>query len=560
MCKGTIQLHVRLLTTNSDRGLSPQPTLLLRVAVIVAVSLCVAAAYVPLLGAGWVYDDLNIVQPSPALKDLAGLRRAISTDLYRQAAPRLEASPYWRPLAMASFWLDTRLGAAPLVLHIGNILLHALAAALLVLVVMRRHGGIAGVVAAAAAASWWALHPENVETVAWISCRYDLLCGFVLLCLLDVPWRPGPLRAALYGLMFLAGLLSKEGFFMMAAVVVAMDFADRRPLRAAAPRWAAIALALVIWMALRAAVGVRSFDLPTPGAVLTMLRIYPEAIAIYFRRALAAVPLTISHPYMPGGAFGVVAGMAIFAALVAAAVRWRRLAAPVAIFLAGLVPIVGAMTMFHDAPERYFYVPSIGLALLVGELVALAMSAQLRPGYMTERQAKLVTRLVRVVVPAAVGIVMLLGIFRLERRLPDWQSNDTLWAAALRTDPLDPQANFNQAIAAGRRGDWGEALRAIEVAAHGDPSSGRIAGTYAWALLRTADFAGAVREAEHATVLAPYQPDCWYYLAFARHKIGDHAGELAAIEKLLRIAPDFPGAQEMHAIAACEVSGRKDCP
>jgi tetratricopeptide (TPR) repeat protein len=513
--------------------------------VIVALAICVLAAYAPLLGAGWVYDDVNLVEPSPALKDLSGLGRAISTDLYRQAAPRLEASPYWRPLAMASFWLDTRFGPAPLALHVGNIILQALATALLALVVMRRHGGAAGIVAAAVAAAWWALHPENVEVVAWISCRYELLCGVALLCLLAVPWRPGPLRAALHGLIFLAGLLSKESFGAMAAVVVAMDFADRRPARAAAPRWVAVVLAVVIWMALRAAIGIQSLDLPTPEALSTMLRTYPETLAIYFWRALAVPPLTISHPYTPGGVFEVAAGVAIFAALVAAALRWRRLAVPVVIFLAGFVLTVGAMTMFHDASERYLYLPSIGLALLVGELVALAMSARYR--------------LVRVIVPSVVVVVAVLGLVRLEQRLPDWQSDDTLWAAALRVTPLDPQANFNEAIAAGHRGDWGSALQAIQAAARGDPSSARIASTYAWVLLRTNNFAGAAREAERATVLAPYQPDGWYYLAFARHKIGDHAGEFTAVDKLLQVSPDYPGARAMRDVAACEVSGRTDC-
>jgi len=533
------------ITPNSQRGLSSQPNFRLRIAVIVALVICVVAAYAPLLGAGWVYDDVNLVEPSPALKDLAGLGSAISTDLYRQAAPRLEASPYWRPLAMASFWLDTRFGPAPLVLHVGNILLEALATALLALVVMRRHGGVAGIVAAAVAAAWWAFHPENVEPVAWISCRYELLCGVALLGLLALPWRPGPLRAALYGLIFLAGLFSKESFAAMAAVIVALDFADHRPVRAAALRWVAVVLAVVIWMALRAAIRIQSFDLPTPDALLTMLRAYPETLAIYFWRALAPPPLSISHPYTPGGVFAVAVGVVIFAALVAAALRWRQLAAPVVIFLAGFVLTVGAMTMFHDASERYLYLPSIGLALLVGELVALAMSARYR--------------LVRVGVPAVVVLVTVLGLVRVEQRLPDWQSDDTLWGAALNVTPLDSQANFNQAIAAGQRGDWSSALQAIQVAARGDPNNARIASTYAWVLLRTGNFAGAATEAERATVLAPYQPDGWYYLAFARHKIGDHVGELAAVEKLLQVAPDYPGASAMRDVAACEVSGRTDC-
>jgi tetratricopeptide (TPR) repeat protein len=522
-----------------------QPYFRLRIAVIVVLAICVAAAYAPTLGAGWVYDDVNLVEPSPALKDLAGLGSAISTDLYRQAAPRLEASPYWRPLAMASFWLDTRFGPAPLALHFGNILLHALATALLALVVMRRHGGAAGIIAAVLAAAWWALHPENVEAVAWISCRYDLLCGVALLCLLAVPWQPGPLRAALYGLIFLAGLLSKEGFGAMAAVVVAMDFADQRPVRAAVPRWVAVVIAVAIWWVLRAAIRIPSPIPPTFDMLLTMLYAYPEALAIYFWRALVPPPLTISHPYTPGSVFEIAAGVAIFVALVAAALRWRRLAVPVTIFLAGFILTVGAITMFHDVSERYFYLPSIGLALLIGELVALAVSARYQ--------------LVRVIVPAVVVVVTLLGFVRLEQRLPDWQSDGTLWTAAVQVDPLDPQANFNQAIAAGKRGDWNTALQAIKTAAHGDPSSARIASAYAWALIQTSDFAGAAREAERATVLAPYQPDGWYYLAFARHKIGDHRGELAAIDKLLQVAPDYPRARDMREVAACEVSGQTNC-
>jgi hypothetical protein len=533
------------IKANSSRGLSLQPNLRLRIAVVVVLVICVAIAYAPMLGAGWVYDDLNLVEPSPALKDLDGLGLSISTDLYRQAAPRLEASPYWRPLAMASFWFDTRFGPAPFALHLGNIVLQALATALLALVVMRRHGGIAGIVAAAVVAAWWALHPENVEVAAWISCRYDLLCGVALLGLLALPWRPGPLRAALYGLIFLAGLLSKEGFGAMAAVVVAMDFADQRPVRAAVPRWVAVVLAVAIWWLLRAAIGILSPTPPTPDALLTMLRAYPESLAIYFWRVLVVPPLTISHPYTPGGVVELVAGIAIFAALIASALRWRQLAVPVTIFLAGFVLTVGAMTMFHETPERYLYIPSIGLALLVGELIALAISARYQ--------------LVRVIVPAVVVVATVLGLVRLEQRLPDWQSNDTLWTAALRVDPLDPQANFNQAIADGARGDWGSALKAIQAAAQGDPSSARIASAYAWVLIQTNDFAGAIREAERATVLAPSQPDGWYYLAFARHKLGDHRGELAAVDKLLQVAPDYPRAREMRDVAACEVSGRTDC-
>jgi hypothetical protein len=540
-------------------GRLQQPNLLLRIIVVSVLALCVAAAYLPILGAGWVFDDVNLVQPSPALKDLSGLGRAISTDLYRQAAPRLEASPYWRPLAMASFWLDTRIGTAPIVLHIGNIFLHAIIVALLAFVIMRRYGGAAGIVAALVASAWWGFHPENAEVVSWVSCRYDLLCGAALLCLLVVPWRPGPLRAALFGLIFLAGLLSKEGFGAMAIVVVAMDFADKRPVRDAIFRWGGVVLALIIWVVLRALIGIRNFDMPNPEELLAIIGTYPQAIAIYFWRALTSPALTISHPFASGGLLWAVAGIAILAVLVIAVIKWRRLAVPVAIFLAGLIPSAGAIVMFHEAPERYLYIPSIGLAMLVGELTAIAVSASYPLGRMAEDQAKRFAGIVRIAVPAVFGIMIVLGLIQLEQRLPDWKSDSTLWTAALRVDPIDPQANFNKAIAAGRENNWGTALRAIETASQGDRSSGKIASTYAWVLLRLDRFAGAAIEAERATTLTPYQPDGWYYLAFARHKMGDHSGELAAVDKLLEIAPDYPGAREMRDIASCEVSGRTDC-
>src|SRR5215468_8705654 len=334
---------------------------------VFALGLGSAAAYLPAVQSGWVWDDVNLVQPSPALQDLGGLRRAVATDLYRQAAPRLEASPYWRPLALASYWLDTRLGAAPRALHVGNILLHGLATALLALVLLRRRTDGSGLAGPVLAATWWAFHPDNVETVAWISCRYELLCGVALLGLLALPWRPGVRRAALVGLVFLAGLLSKDGFAAMLVVIAAMDWSERRPPAVAALRWVAVGLAVAAWWAARAALDLRSFGLPPLHVLPT---VFLDATRIYFVRAIVPPPLTVGHPYAPGGALGIAIGGAVVVALVAVAVWRRRLAVPVAIFLAGLVSAAVAMAKFGQVPERYFYAPSIGLALLLGEFLA----------------------------------------------------------------------------------------------------------------------------------------------------------------------------------------------
>jgi tetratricopeptide (TPR) repeat protein len=203
------------------------------------------------------------------------------------------------------------------------------------------------------------------------------------------------------------------------------------------------------------------------------------------------------------------------------------------------------MAKFGQVPERYFYLPSLGLALLVGDLVAAALRSQ--------------HSLVRLAAPIAIGLATLVGLVRLEARLPDWRSDDAIFAAALRVNPDDADANLSAGIAAGRRGDWNEARRALAIAERSDPRSGRIATALAWAMLRSGDIAGGLRQAERATTIPPYQPDAWYYLAMARHQTGDHAGELTALEQLLKASPDYPRVHGSRALAACEVSGGSRC-
>lgn len=554
--------------------LNPQTNagLPISIAVIVFLALCVAAAFLPILDAAWVYDDLNLLRPSPALKDLNGLIRSISTDLYTQSGSRLEASSYWRPLTMVSYWLDTRFGEAPGALHLGNLILQSLAAALLAVVIIQRYKStIAGLITAFIAAAWWALHPMNVEVAAWISCRYDILTGIALLCLLVIPWRKGPLRAALFGLVFLAGLFSKEGFTAMAVIIFAMDFSEQRSVKEAFPRWIAIAIAFVIWTSLRAVIGIKGLDLPPVGSILVIIRNYFEAIFIYFWRAFTFPPLSISHPFTPENTWNLIAGVIIFSGLVAAALLWRPveknsahktqlntsgtnpasstkisrpLVVPVTIFLAGLVPMAGAMTMFSQAPERYFYIPSIGLALLIAALIQFAFSKA--------------NWIFLIALPSAFSILLIMGVIRLEQRLPDWKNDISLWSAALRVDPQDPQANYNLAIYDGQKGKSGQARTKLKIAAKGDPDSAAIACAYAWILLETNDDFGALREAKRATLLAPFQPNAWYYLAFALHKTGDIQGELEAWDELLKIAPDYPRAKETRDLLAREVKRRTD--
>jgi len=125
------------------------------------------AAYQPSWHGGLLWDDDKHVT-SPELQSLHGLTR-IWFDL--------GATQQYYPLTHSAFWIEHRLWRdATLPYHVVNIGLHALSAFLL-LVILRR----LGVRGAPLAAALFALHPVQVQSVAWISELKNTLSGVFFL-------------------------------------------------------------------------------------------------------------------------------------------------------------------------------------------------------------------------------------------------------------------------------------------------------------------------------------------------------------------------------------------
>ncbi len=170
--------------------------------------LLVFLAYLPALHGGFVWDDDAYVTENPTLHNVEGLRLIWF---------KVGVLPQYYPLVHTTFWLEYHLwGLHPLGYHLDNVLLHALAAILLGWVLRSLQ-----VPGAWLAAALFAVHPVQVESVAWVTERKNVLSAVfyftAALAYLHFPAREdagGPNRLRWFWylgalILFAAALLSK---------------------------------------------------------------------------------------------------------------------------------------------------------------------------------------------------------------------------------------------------------------------------------------------------------------------------------------------------------------
>jgi tetratricopeptide (TPR) repeat protein len=139
--------------------------------------LAIILIYSPVWWAGYIWDDDVLLTANPCIVGPLDL-----TEIWTTSAADI------CPMTLTTFWVEHALwGLAPLPYHLVNVLIHGASAVLLwrVLLCLRVPGAWLG-------SALWALHPVQVQSVAWISEMKNTESGlfFLLSIVFFMRWLP----------------------------------------------------------------------------------------------------------------------------------------------------------------------------------------------------------------------------------------------------------------------------------------------------------------------------------------------------------------------------------
>lgn len=424
--------------------------------VVATVAVYSQVSYHPFL----VYDDQDYVVNNAHIKqgfDWESVKWAFTT----------YTNGNWHPLTWFSHILDVRIfGLNSAGHHDVNLLLHVINVLLLFWVLWRATGypGRSLMVAAL-----FALHPINVESVAWIAERKNLLSMFFFLLALGAyRWYAREPRAGRYGavaLLYACGLMAKPQVITFPFVLLLWDywplqrmaFDDKEahhdlPTRSfsallleKAPLCAlAVASAIVTLKAQRAggALSATGWQLRLENAIVSY--------ASYLGKALwpsHLAPMYV-HPENSLNITQIVGSLALLlgiTALVWLGRKRRYLPVGWLWFLGTLVPMIGVVQVGSQAmADRYAYLPFLGLFIMVCWGVSDLLLTALR----VEESGERVRRQYGLMAEAGMGVAVLLVLMVLTyRQLGHWKDEVTLWEYTLQVTSNNYVAEGNLGVA-----------------------------------------------------------------------------------------------------------------
>jgi protein O-mannosyl-transferase len=539
-----------------------------RTAAVSSIALLTLVVYWPALNCDFIWDD-NAHVTRPDLRSAAGLHR-IWFDL--------GATQQYYPLLHSAFWLEQNVwGEQAWGYHLVNVLEHALSACLVYFVLVRLL-----IPGAFLAAIIFAVHPVQVESVAWVSEQKNTLSAVFYLSAMLVYLRFDESRkASWYGLasmLFVLGLLTKTVTATLPAALLVIFWWRRGSLL-----WRRDVWPLLPWFVLGAAAGILTAWVErkligAEGAVYELSFIERGLLAgrviwFYLWNLLWPTNLLFVYPrwnidasiwwqwLFPLASGAVLIGLWLLR-------RWDR--GPLGcwlLFVGTLFPALGFFNVFpfiySFVADHFQYLASLGMIVLFAGCVTRLIQRCGQP--------------VRSCVIGMCAFAVAMLAFLCWQQIQVYANNTTLfehtlrgnpdsWMAhnnlgfdllgqgevtgakkhfeeSIRLNPNNPAALVNMGLAAERLGETNDAIHWFEAAIEKQPDYFLAHNALGRTLLMTGRPANAIPQLSQAVRLRPDYAEAYFNLANALAQLGQNPEAIAALETAVRLKPGYPEAQ-----------------
>ena len=472
-------------------------------------------------------------------------------------------SGYWHPLTWISHMTDCEFyGLNPAGHHWTNLVIHLANTVLLFWVLVRMTGSV---YRSALVAGLFALHPLNVDSVAWVSERKNLLSTFFwILCLVfyhRYTRHPKPFRYLLTLIVYTLGLMAKPMLVTLPYVFLLLDFwpldrlkigkshkpASRLSNGLTVHHQPVSAIHLVIeklpfigisfasiWLSVSSLHHIHNMH--TGDTVSVGLRISNAIVsyASYIGKMIWPVDLAIYYPYPTSIPLWQVAAAAALLAVVTGLCLYGLNRMPYLTvgwlwYLGSLVPVIGLVQggLWPQMADRWAYVPLIGLFVMI----AWSLPAGLKNIPLTRPAIALAL------------IALIASLFGLTRsQLQHWRNSRTLFAHALNVTSSNPVAHNNLGNALLSEGRVQEAMIQLRAALKIDSNHSGAHNNLGYALMELGRTAEAIDHFHKSIKLNPFNAQTRNNLAVALHAQGRWDDAIRQLQAALSIKPGYADA------------------
>jgi protein O-mannosyl-transferase len=482
--------------------------------------------------------------------------------------------PYYHPLPRLSHVLDYQMwGKNAAGHHMTSVVVHALNAALVFGFLWTLLGAAAltageRLAMALGVAVVFAIHPLQVESVAWMSGRTQLLCTtFGIGCLWAYVYGA---RRWVVGTLFAGALLSKPMAVSLPFVMLAIDYFPLR--RFERLGWASLLREKAVFIALglaAAAITIIS-ESHTGGLMVPLVKIHwPQRVFLVVQSFLfypwkLVWPMRLEpyYPLLSGTSARLLplVPMALSVAVITAlCVRCGRrspaLPAGLGAYAMLILPVSGVLqTGLQTVATRHAYLAMLPLLLLAGGMVLWAwrfIARAIHPfrsvrARSHERRGATVTRLTLGCLLA--GELCFFGL-RTRSLIPVWRNDETLWRAVLMDFPDFARGHYGLGFALAQAGRTQEAIGEYMQAVQLQPDFAEVHNNLGVAFLQLGRTHEAVAEYEQALRIKPDYVDAHHNLEMALGQTGKTEDAVEQYEQALRINPNFAEAHDKLGVA-----------